>query len=234
MAAGGPVIATAYSGNLEFMNDANSLLVPVHELRPGDDGSDPYPADALWAEPDLDAATRLMREAVERPDQMARLGERARADVLERFSLERTGAFIAEQVARIHRQRAGGQAAPPPAPEAPVARVARWVSQGPSIPWDAPASRPRVLARRGLLRMMGLYLRRRAEFDIALVQSDEEAALRLYRLGERIERAERRLWTPRAGTASASRRACSPPSSSRRRSGAPCAPCPTCPTPASS
>lgn len=210
MAAGRPVIATAYSGNLEFMNDANSLLVPVRELRPVGAGSDPYPADALWAEPDLEAAARLMREVVERPDEMARLGEQARADVLERFSLERTGVFIAEQVTRIHRERACGEAPPVPALASPVARAARWISEGPSIPWDAPASRPQVLARRGLLRAMGPYLRRRAEFDVALVQSHEHAALRLDRLeeavprldslalrldrlGENLEHAERRL-----------------------------------------
>ncbi len=114
-----------------------------------------------------------MREALERPDEMARLGERARTDVLERFSVERAAAFIAERVARIHRE--GG-----------VARAA-----GAAL--APPASRPQVIARRGLLRAMGPYLRRRAEFDVALVQSDEEAGQRLDLLDERIARAERRL-----------------------------------------
>ncbi len=133
-----------------------------------------------------------MREALERPDEMAPLGERARADVLERFLVERAAAFIAERVARIHREggvaRAAGAALAPPA-----ARAARWISEGPSIPWDAPASRPQVIARRSLLRAMGPYLRRRAEFDVALVQSDEEAGQQPDLLDEWIARAERRL-----------------------------------------
>ena len=197
MAAGRPVIATGHSGNLEFMDAGNSLLVPVRELRPVGGDSPPYPADALWAEPDLDAAARLMREALERPDEMARLGERARADVLARFSLERAGAFIAEQVARIHREGMGGRARSA-VPGPPTARTARWISEGPSIPWDAPASRLQVLARRGLLRAMAPYLRRRAEFDVALVQSDEEAGLRLDRLGARMEHVEQHLATAEA------------------------------------
>ena len=191
MAAGRPVIATAYSGNLEFMTDANSLLVPVRDLRPVGHGSPPYPAEARWADPDLDVAARLMREALEQPGEVARLGERARAEVLERFSIERTGAFIAEQVARIH--RVGGSPRKAGAAAAPNARAARWISEGPSIPWDAPASRVQVLARRGLLRALGPYLRRRAEFDVALVQSDAETTRRLDALGERIDHAERRL-----------------------------------------
>jgi len=192
MAAGRPVIATGHSGNLDFMNEDNSLLVPVRALRPVGEGSPPYPADALWADPDLDAAADLMRRAFAEPEEMARLGERARADVLERFSVERAAAFIAEQVARIHRD-GGAAARTAVALMPPTARAARWITEGPSVPWDAPASRPQVLARKGLLRAMAPYLRRRAEFDVALVQSDEQASTRIEVLDERIGRAERRL-----------------------------------------
>ena len=52
MGLGKPVIATGYSGNLEFMGDDVAFLVRS-TLTPIGPGVDPYPADARWAEPDL-------------------------------------------------------------------------------------------------------------------------------------------------------------------------------------
>ena len=58
MAAGKPVIATGYSGNLAYMATENSSLVP-YELVPVGFGNEPYPPDANWAEPDeVEAAAR--------------------------------------------------------------------------------------------------------------------------------------------------------------------------------
>ena len=64
---GKPVIATAYSGNLDFMTEGNSYLVPFKMTEIGPD-AEPYPADKQWAEPDLDAAAAVMREVYERPE----------------------------------------------------------------------------------------------------------------------------------------------------------------------
>ena len=64
---GRPVIATAYSGNLDFMTDAEQLpraRTRWSEIGPG---ADPYPPDKQWAEPDLDQAAALMREVFENP-----------------------------------------------------------------------------------------------------------------------------------------------------------------------
>jgi len=52
MAAGTPAIATGWSGNLEFMNDANSILVPYELVEVGPD-AEPYAPDSWWAQPDL-------------------------------------------------------------------------------------------------------------------------------------------------------------------------------------
>ena len=66
MAWGKPVIATGYSGNLQFMTDENSFLVPwVPAVIPA--GAEPYPAGGTWADPDLDAAARMMRSVIEDP-----------------------------------------------------------------------------------------------------------------------------------------------------------------------
>src|SRR5262249_5341054 len=50
---GKPVIATGYSGNLDFMTPENSYLVD-HRLVPIGAGNDPYPPDGQWAEPDVE------------------------------------------------------------------------------------------------------------------------------------------------------------------------------------
>jgi glycosyltransferase involved in cell wall biosynthesis len=82
MSLGNPVIATAYSGNMDFMTEENSFLLPYRlETLARDYG--PYMQGAVWAEPDLDEAARLLRLVVEQP-------ERARA----------RGQVASEQVAR--------------------------------------------------------------------------------------------------------------------------------------
>ena len=80
MAIGKPVIATAYSGNLDFMTPVNSYLVEYSPARVGPRGEQ-YPADGWWAEPDLDHAAALMRHVWEQPQDAHRRGEQARADI---------------------------------------------------------------------------------------------------------------------------------------------------------
>jgi glycosyltransferase involved in cell wall biosynthesis len=60
MALGVPVIATGYSGNLDFMNSSNSRLID-YELVDIDDAG-PYTGCGKWAEPDVEAAAQAMRE----------------------------------------------------------------------------------------------------------------------------------------------------------------------------
>ena len=80
MALGKPVVATAYGGNMEFMNEANSYPVAWRPVGVGD-GVEHYPAGATWAEPDVEHAARALREAREGTQAVARRAERARADV---------------------------------------------------------------------------------------------------------------------------------------------------------
>ena len=61
IALGVPTIATAYSGNLDFMDEWDTWRVPCTMTRVGS-GAGGYDPAAQWAEPDLDAAARMMRE----------------------------------------------------------------------------------------------------------------------------------------------------------------------------
>jgi len=73
---GKPVIATGYSGNVDYMSRDNSYLVD-HRLVEIGRGHEPYPPDGVWAQPDVDHAARLMREVFEHPDEASRRARRA-------------------------------------------------------------------------------------------------------------------------------------------------------------
>ncbi len=78
MFLGKPVIGTAYSGNLEFMDDTNSLLVDYRLTAVGE-GEYPYPEGQEWADPDVDQAVEHMRRLVSDPAFGRDLGARARS-----------------------------------------------------------------------------------------------------------------------------------------------------------
>ena len=87
MYLGKPVIATGWSGNLDFMTHENSYLVDYELVPVGAEGA-PYPADGMWAEPDLDHAARLMRRVFTERDEAAAKGARAAADLRRTHSLQ--------------------------------------------------------------------------------------------------------------------------------------------------
>jgi glycosyltransferase involved in cell wall biosynthesis len=101
MAAGRPVIGTGYSGNLEFMNADNAILVP-YELARVPFGCRPYPPTACWAEPDLDAAAHAMRTVASDPRAAAELGSTAQAYIADGFSVDAKVDFVR---ARLHELR---------------------------------------------------------------------------------------------------------------------------------
>jgi len=73
MALGKPVIATAYSGNMDFMTPSNSYLVK-YSLTEIDRDYGPYKKGMVWAEPDIDDAARLMRYVYENQDEARCVG----------------------------------------------------------------------------------------------------------------------------------------------------------------
>lgn len=97
MAAGKPVIATGYSGNLDFMPADSAHLVP-YELSEIPEGCHPYPAGDHWAEPDLDAAAEYMRTVFEDRPAARALGERGRAAVLDVLNPVKIGSAVLERI----------------------------------------------------------------------------------------------------------------------------------------
>ncbi len=105
MALGKPVIATAYSGNLDFMSEETAYLVPW-EYCEVPSGCDPYPAGAKWADPDPTEAARLMRFVAEHTDEARAMGRRARESVLRDHSPAARAEFLRTSLDRIEQGRA--------------------------------------------------------------------------------------------------------------------------------
>jgi len=77
MALGKPVVATAWSANLEFMDEDTAYLVPAGTV-PIPDEVAVYGGLGRWAVPDIDAAAEALRRVHDDPLGAAARGDRAR------------------------------------------------------------------------------------------------------------------------------------------------------------
>jgi glycosyltransferase involved in cell wall biosynthesis len=117
MALGIPVIATGYSGNLEFMPAGSAELIPWTPTTIQSTRGD-YVAGARWAEPDLNAAAAAMRRLALDPEAARQLGERGQAIVGERLSSKRLSAVVRQRLGRwwLPQDSTAADAAAMPAP----------------------------------------------------------------------------------------------------------------------
>jgi glycosyltransferase involved in cell wall biosynthesis len=87
MLQGVPVVATGWSGNLEFMTPEDSALVG-YTLVPARDPQGTYTVEgAQWADADVGEAAAWLRRLRDDPELRRALGERGRAAAGERLSL---------------------------------------------------------------------------------------------------------------------------------------------------
>ena len=100
MSAGTPVIATGYSGNLDFMPEGAALLVDHREVEIGPGSF--YPADGHWADPDLDHAAELMRRVRDDAELRRDLAAAGLA-ALAPFTVKRVGAAIDARLRELWR-----------------------------------------------------------------------------------------------------------------------------------
>ncbi len=106
MSLGTPVVATAYSGNLDFMDDTTSWLVPWTRVAVGGD-AEGYDPRATWAEPDLNEAARIMRHVWSNPDEVRAKGVAARDTILKRHTLAVSGAIMKNRLMQIWSEQRG-------------------------------------------------------------------------------------------------------------------------------
>lgn len=168
---GKPVIATGYSGNLDFMNAGNSLLVD-HTLVPIGPGAEPYPAEGEWAEPDVEHAASLMRRCFDDRDAAVALGARASAEIRRTHSAEAAGQLMQRRLESI---RATGEVrrGADVVPQA-VSGLASRIRRGPSAPGTGGRAPGRGFARRSLLRAMRPFTAYQQAVNLDVVAAMDE------------------------------------------------------------
>jgi glycosyltransferase involved in cell wall biosynthesis len=135
---GKPVIATDYSGNLEFMTQENSHLVRV-------DGADP----------DVAHAAQLMRQVAAHRAAAEALGARAAADIRRDHSIARAGEVIARRLESIRAVGVARRPANPLAGRSPsILALPMRLAHGPrpAAPGAGQAARERL--RQAVLRVL--------------------------------------------------------------------------------
>lgn len=100
MLMGKPVIATNYSGNVDFMSEEDSLLVPYKLVKLGRP-IPPYDEKLEWAEPSTEHAAQLMRRLYEDREWAKQIGARGKARAAIDLSLETAGHRAAARLAEI-------------------------------------------------------------------------------------------------------------------------------------
>jgi glycosyltransferase involved in cell wall biosynthesis len=97
MALGTPVLATAWSGVLDFMDEDCALMVPATQI-PVDDPQGIYRGRQTWAEPDIAAAAAALLRLRQDADLGRRLAEAARARVARQLSPQAWFTTLPDQV----------------------------------------------------------------------------------------------------------------------------------------
>merc|ERR1712216_227516 len=77
-----PVIATNWSGSTEFLSESCALPLRIEGLSEVDEG----PKGHRWAEPSVTHLRSLMRWVLDNPVEAKLIGQRARQEMLKRFS----------------------------------------------------------------------------------------------------------------------------------------------------
>jgi SAM-dependent methyltransferase len=163
------------------MDEDSTYLVP-YSLTTLEDSVGPYPAGTVWADPDLDEAARLMREVASDPERARERGQRGREAIESRQSFGRAAVFLSERVPQLEELKTNRH-------ETPGTRAAEFLSEGPSLSWDAP-SRSGAAGRawrRALLRLLRPYLVRQRELETLLVSGLNELEAARGRLQEAVQ-----------------------------------------------
>ena len=97
MLRGKPVIATAYSGNMDFTTPDTACLVN-YKLVPVAEGEYIFPEGQVWAQVDLEHASYLMKKVVSEPKFAKQLAQSGQDFILSRYSPEVVGTLYRKRV----------------------------------------------------------------------------------------------------------------------------------------
>lgn len=100
MSMGKPVIATGYSGNMDFMNYDNSFPVD-YKLKKLEKDYGVYEKGNYWAEPDTDEASCLMKRVFENREEAKNTGNRGMNFIRNYYSPEYVGELYKNRLNKI-------------------------------------------------------------------------------------------------------------------------------------
>lgn len=106
MLMGKPVIATGYSGNLDFMTEENSFLCN-YRLQHIGSGHPPYSRKGIWADVDTDQAAHWMNYVFSNQEEAKATAQKGKETVLKSLSSEVVGGQIAHRLQSILQVRNG-------------------------------------------------------------------------------------------------------------------------------
>jgi glycosyltransferase involved in cell wall biosynthesis len=115
MCLGKPVIATGWSGNMDFMNVANSCPVR-YDLVTLERAYGPYAAGQQWAEPDLDHAAELMQRVASDAAYREAIGRSASETMRTQFSPKAAGMRFIQRLRNAGVPAGWPGGVPPPLP----------------------------------------------------------------------------------------------------------------------
>lgn len=104
MSVGKAVIATHWSGNIDYMTTDNSLGIG-YTLVELDRDYGPYNKGQVWADADIGEAASAMRSLKDDPELAQRLGARAQQTIRESFSPQAVGRLMRRRLDSIRRHR---------------------------------------------------------------------------------------------------------------------------------
>ncbi|EHR48580.1 methyltransferase, FkbM family [Saccharomonospora marina XMU15] len=192
MARGLPVISTAYSGTTEFLDERTGWPVPCRMVRVGE-GCYPYHADALWADPDLDAAAAAMREVADDPQAASARGAAARQHILKTRSVDAAAEWLSTELRRAHetwlaRREAQRRQQPPEHPLVPM-HLAKEALRWQPDPGSASRTPLAPAVRKAVLRAIDHYDVHQRKVIATLFEGAEDTMSRLLRRIESLESA---------------------------------------------
>jgi len=104
MVLGKPVIATAFSGNMDFMSPDASYGIS-YNLVPLSEGDYPHYRDQVWAEPDWENASSCMAVLIDDPEKGRAVGRRASSHMQSGYSYRQIGLNYLARLAAIEKKR---------------------------------------------------------------------------------------------------------------------------------
>jgi hypothetical protein len=100
MALGKPVIATSWSGNMDFMDVSNSFPVR-YDLVELQHNVGPYRAGEVWADPSVEHAAEQMRTVFEDREEAALRGRGARREIETNYSEAKVAELVGQRLGVI-------------------------------------------------------------------------------------------------------------------------------------